>query len=358
MALAGTIWALSACGPVSSGDQASSEILTVVLTRPDASGSAVEPTVAVDPDDPDRIVVVAQYGTGYNRGGLRFWGWSSADGGGSWTSSEVVPRSVQRDPTMAADASLSFDHEGHVLLAGLYGDDIWDGVEVPKAAIALAVSEDGGGVFRPREVYGEEVEYSPTHFVGSDKPWMIVDHGQTSPYEGSVYLVWTRVTVRLDPDPPVITRALVLSFMRRDGSVMSQPNTIANGGHGAQIAVRRDGTVDVVWLQEDETSSSQSHPELVYASSSNGGSTFSSPVTLASLSGTTQVFDPHTLAMDTEGRTLACWPRSNTSGDPESGVWCGTLQADGSWSEPFHIGGGAGGVIEAYPALAGAIDGW
>ena len=103
--------------------------------------------------------------------------------------------------------SLSFDRDGHVLLAGLYGDDIWDGVEVPKAAIALAVSEDGGRVFRPRELYGEEVEYSPTHFVGSDKPWMIVDHRHASPYEGSVYLVWTRVTVRLDPDPPVITRA-------------------------------------------------------------------------------------------------------------------------------------------------------
>ena len=57
--LAGTIWAVSACGPVSRGDQAGAEILTVVLPRPVASGSTLEPTVVIDPDDPDRIVVVA-----------------------------------------------------------------------------------------------------------------------------------------------------------------------------------------------------------------------------------------------------------------------------------------------------------
>ncbi|MGH9388994.1 MAG: hypothetical protein ACRD1Z_05210, partial [Vicinamibacteria bacterium] len=50
-----------------------------------AIASVFEPIVAIDPDRPDRIVAGAQFGEGYNRGGLRFRTWATSDGGTNWS---------------------------------------------------------------------------------------------------------------------------------------------------------------------------------------------------------------------------------------------------------------------------------
>jgi len=315
----------------------------------------MEPTLAMDPGDPDHIVVAAQYGAGYNRGGLRFWAWNSRDGGISWAGSEAVPRILQEPPSMAADATLTFDVSGRVLLTGLYGGGIWEGTGVPRAAIAVAVSDDGSEPFRPQDLFAEELQISPTHFVGSDKPWTATDISPDSPFSGTLYVSWSRVTVRLGEETPSVSRDLVLSF-RRPGGVASVPRVVAGGGHAGQIAVSADGTLDVLWMDGGEGDGSVA--QLLHAYSSDGGASFSTPVVVESLSDTTQVIGLSSLAVTQSGRSLACWSRSGTKDNTrESSIWCGLNSGDGSWTKPFHIGGGNA-VVEGFPAVTGTARGW
>ena len=77
---------LSSCRPHDPIEPGSLRVSTIQLMPPGDSASVFEPFVAVDPENLNKIVVGAQYGEGYNRGGLRFWIWNSNDGGESWTS--------------------------------------------------------------------------------------------------------------------------------------------------------------------------------------------------------------------------------------------------------------------------------
>ena len=67
-------------------------VRTVALSHPEDTVSAFEPFTVIDHASPGRIYVGAQYGAGYNRGGMRIWTWSSPDGGGSWSQTRVVPK--------------------------------------------------------------------------------------------------------------------------------------------------------------------------------------------------------------------------------------------------------------------------
>src|SRR5262245_9549536 len=64
---------------------------TTVLPSPAGGSEAFEPSIAMDPTNPDRIVVAAQYGVPFARGGKGIWVWRSADGGRTWTHGQLNP---------------------------------------------------------------------------------------------------------------------------------------------------------------------------------------------------------------------------------------------------------------------------
>jgi len=310
--------------------------------------SVFEPVVAIDPDSPDRIVAGAQFGEGYNRGGLRFQTWATSDGGRNWSRQEVALRALERPPTMAADLSLAFGLEGELYGFGISGDGFRD--RVPEAALALAVSEDGGRTFTPRALLGESVDHADGAFSVSDKPWLAIDRHPGSPFRGNLYFVWTRIDVRkrdagydLDPE-------LVFSVSRDRGGSPSAPLSIAESGSGAQIAVRPDGTVDLVWVEEEEDRS----PRVLHALSHDGGATFTEPKAIESLDEASESLDLPSLAVSSDGRLSACWARGPLASAAGTAIRCSDYDEKRGWTPPSSVKVDA--AASGYPALASTGD--
>ena len=122
--------------------------------------AANEPTLAVDPTAPDRMVAAWRQ---FDDAGalLRTAGWAtSVDGGRSWTfHGSVEPGVFSSDPVLAAD------DDGRFYLLGL---------DEGYVSCRLHVSDDGGLSWAPAV---------PAR--GGDKPWLAVDRAR-----GHVYVSW------------------------------------------------------------------------------------------------------------------------------------------------------------------------
>lgn len=128
--------------------------------------AANEPSIALDPTDPDRVVIGFRH---FDDVSVLFReaGWAySADSGSSWTFPGVLEDGTQRsDPVLASDLSGNF----HYLSL----------VQTPFE-IHLFKSLDGG------VTWGGPVDPD----MGGDKPWMAVDK-TGSIGAGNIYAVWT-----------------------------------------------------------------------------------------------------------------------------------------------------------------------
>ena len=86
----------------------------VALVPPGPGVSVYEPHIAIDPSNPDRIAVGAQYGVRGGRGGRNIQLWLSEDGGRSWHTTRV-PR-PRLDGEFAADALTGFHADGGLII--------------------------------------------------------------------------------------------------------------------------------------------------------------------------------------------------------------------------------------------------
>jgi hypothetical protein len=130
--------------------------------------AANEPTLAVDPFDPNRLVVAwRQFDTVASS--FRQLGWAtSADGGRSWTPGGVLlPGAHHTDPVAVADAS------GRFQLAAL-------GIDGSHFAVDLFTSVGAGRTWT-----------GPLQTYGGDKEWLAADR-TAGPGRGHLYLTWSR----------------------------------------------------------------------------------------------------------------------------------------------------------------------
>jgi hypothetical protein len=165
-------------------------VRTVALQSPEDTVSAFEPFAVIDPASPDRIYVGAQYGPGYNRGGMRIWNWSSHDGGDTWSSgARVVPKAFPpAGQALAADLTMVVGPDGTVHHLSLTADSAPTGLMT--AAAALAQSTDGGVIFSPKLVFGTVEASTPGVMTFTDKSWLAGDHHAASPGRGNLYIGW------------------------------------------------------------------------------------------------------------------------------------------------------------------------
>jgi len=128
-----------------------------------------EPSIAVDPTDPNRVVIGwRQFDTvtsNFRQAGRGY----STDGGRSWTFPGVLDPGIFRsDPVLASDASGNFYYNCVTITpANVYQCDVFKSI-------------DGGVTFLPA-VYS----------YGGDKAWMTVDT-TTSQGAGHIYSYWSR----------------------------------------------------------------------------------------------------------------------------------------------------------------------
>ena len=291
-----------------------------------------EPHIAVDPDDPDRMFVVAQGALPYVALDPQLF-WRTEDGGRTW-SEPLVMGYIDNTPAGAAgDPVVAAGPDGLVLFAALAvmiegdPDNLTDDFGTITAHIGTRVSTDQGRTFSSFGTADLLVITGPTS-EEIDKEWLAIDTSD-GPFRGSAYLAW----VHFRPDD---TQDVLFASSRDGGNTYSTPLVLEHlvagrtGGVEAnvQIAVRPDGTVDAVW-----NSTADSQAVVLHASSTDGGASFSTPTPIATHNADTSVGMVLSLAVSAEGRLGLCWPRPGPGPADVPQVVCQQTDAAGRWGE-------------------------
>jgi hypothetical protein len=280
-----------------------------VLVNQDAAAAPQNETaIAVDPNNPNRIV------GGANDYVTRTWscfvgttpcsalgdGYSgtyySNNGGSSWCcnsnpNSNYVPTTtpsqigtlipgvehlVGGPYDAGGDPSVAFDSQGHVFYAGLG----FNRTSPPNTVAVNKGTFDGSGNL----TWGPPTFINPTTSPSTlnDKPWIAVDANPTSPFRDRVYVTWTRFIFSAGTGA-YVQSPIFFAYSGDGGQTFSTPTAISGNAHygsGSRPVVGPDGTLYVFW----DGSTRQAALDSTYVvKSSDGGATWSKPLSVSTL---------------------------------------------------------------------------
>lgn len=283
-----------------------------------------EPSIAVDPKDPDHILVGM---IDYNFPNMVTY--SSIDAGATWQGphSAKYPR---RDLGAAGDPIVAFDSKGNAYYAFI-SLDIEEFTVGPLlgsvlvSAISIAHSKDATTWTDPvqtsrstvitRQLPSEDDRVRGTIEIGFlDKPWMTIGRHPSDPNKNVIYVTYTKFIETLaifwvDELPFLGQPQLetVIELVRSDdgGVTWSKPLEISPRARytilfnpvtdartqeevgqgtndrqvvqGSDVAVAPDGTVYVAWLDTTRDDTFEGQAEVYVARSDDGGATFRRP---------------------------------------------------------------------------------
>lgn len=276
------VWFIVGCA----GDHREMPVKVFALPAPELSESAYEPHLAIDPEDPRRIVVAAQYGLSRNRGGRKIWTWQTDDGGATWQGAEQpLPGGAQS--TVAADAVAGFSIDGEALLTFLFADSV-----AFKGGLAFTRSGTRDLILGPAQVVARDRLDSGGGAI--DKPWLGVDRGSVSPGRGSIHLTWHEN--RPLPSRTVETTAM-MATSRDQGRTWSRPSRLGPF-FGVVPLVRASGDLTLVGTDRDGRAIVALTPEV-------GGSV--SAIDTIATTGPGWTIDLPTATVTGDDHVVACW---------------------------------------------------
>src|SRR3989441_4802328 len=271
----------------------------VTVNQDTLAATQNEPTIAVDPNNPNRIVVgsndyitrtwsCAISGTPCSALGDGYSGtYYSNDGGQTWCC-------VATDPThlgtlipgverltggiydAGGDSTVFFDNHGNVYFTGLG----FDRTAPPNTVTLSKGAFDTSGALH----WG-----SPT-FIGqttapstlNDKPWSAVDNNPSSSFYGRIYVSWTRFI--FNPHTGGYVQSPIIFAYSTDGGQTFSTLQLISGnvlyGQGSHVMVGPDGTVYVLWDGDTRLGSFDS---TWMTKSTDGGDTWTRPLAIAPL---------------------------------------------------------------------------
>lgn len=327
MVLIGALFTSPSSGQVAASD--------VVLAPPPAAqvipvtptpGPFSEPSIAVDPSNPQQLVSAYQVNASvaYSR-----------DAGKSWTTAEGTASAAYR---RSGDVSVAYDNRGRAFLCYIAFDKLGTTNYWARGAtrngIFVRRSPDGGKTWDKNDSV-VIAHPSEAGIPFEDKPYIVADTTH-SKYAGNLYVGWTEFT---------LTKSLMLFSRSTDGGESwSKPIEIStkeglprddNGAvEGFTGAVGSDGTLYVVWCDISG---------VVLAVSQDGGATFSPSHTIVKTG--PSYFDPEHVFRGNGFPEIGVDPRTNhlyvcwsdyANGDID--VFVASSKDHGKhWSEPARV---------------------
>jgi hypothetical protein len=361
-----------------------------VTVNGDSAGAPQnETSIAVDPNNPNRIVGGANdyvartwpctiggnpcsalgdsySGTYFSNDGGQTWCCTSSDPGHLGTIIPGVTRLAGGQYDAAGDPAVAFDSKGHVYYAGL-------GFNRTSAPNTVEVSKgtfDGGGNLS----WGPPTFINPTTSPSTlnDKEWIAVDSHAGSPFQDRIYVTWTRYIFN-PQNGSYVESPIAFASSSDGGGTFTTPKLIAGNvlyGQGSRPVVGPDGTLYVFWEGSTRLASLSS---IYMVKSSDGGASWSKPISISTLSDSSQLEDTlfrvnsfPAAAAAPNGDLYATW----TSQTPEGSVALYSRSTDGgsTWSSParsfapaartpigYPVAQPGGGTLDA-PSPAGAVE--
>jgi BNR repeat-like domain len=279
----------------------------VLVNQDIAAAPQNETAIAVDPNNPNRIV------GGANDYVTRTWscfvgitpcsalgdGYSgtyySNNGGSSWCcnsnpNSNYTPTT---DPSQigtlipgverlvggiydaGGDPSVAFDSQGHVFYAGLG----FNRTSPPNTVAVNKGTFDGGNLTWGQPTFINQTT-SPSTL--NDKPWIAVDSHTTSPFKDRIYVTWTRFIFNAN-NGHYVQSPIAFVSSSDGGATFTTPKLISGNvvyGQGSHPVVGPDGTLYVFW---DASTRLASFDSTWMVKSTDGGATWSNPLAVAPL---------------------------------------------------------------------------
>jgi hypothetical protein len=271
----------------------------VTVNQDTAGAPQNETAIAVDPNNPNRVVAAANdyvartwacdvSGTPCSALGDGYSGtYVSNDGGQTWCCTSTDPSHLgtlipgvnklaggQYDA--GGDPALAFDSQGNVYYAGLG----FDRTAPPNTVEVNKGTFDGSGNL----TWGQPTFINPTTApsILNDKEWIAADSNASSPYANRVYVTWTRFVFN-PHNGAYVQSPIFFAFSTDGGKHLSSPVNISANVHysqGSRPVVGPDGTLYVFWDGQTRLAALDS---TYMAKSTDGGHSWSKPVAVAPL---------------------------------------------------------------------------
>lgn len=273
-----------------------------------------EPSIAVDPNNPDHIVV----------GMIDFnfpcvTSYVSIDGGATWDG-PFQARYLEQDLGSGGDPTVAFDRQSNVYFSYIsIGTEEFTIGSIPfyeyVSSIVVSKSDDGGYTWsRPISTARSTIVVKRDEITLGflDKPWMTLGPSPESLGQDVIYVTYTHFKTHWQIiyifegqyfylGNPVLETTIELVQSTDGGLTWSTPIAVSPtvkrlyGGQveattygytqrvvqGSNIGVAADGTVYVSWLDTTDDDSFKGLASISVVKSSDGGRTFSKPKTVA-----------------------------------------------------------------------------
>jgi hypothetical protein len=333
-------------------------------------GSEVEPSLAASATDPAHLVAAWQQDRWSSGGADGLVSAASLDGGATWT---VTPVPFSRcgggvgrggDYDRATDPWVSISADGATVHQIGLAFDASGGSA--RQAILVARSIDGGRTWSAATALATDSDRD----FALDKPTLTADPAIAR----NVYAVWDRLTGLTAPDPRTSTGPAWFSRSEDGGESWTQAAVLHDPGPNAQtissqIVVLPDGALVNVFVRITGTSGAAMVFELVAMRSTDVGTSWDPPVTIAPLRArgardpkTGQAVRagevvPSTAVDRLSGKIHVAWEDARFSAGARDGIALSTSTDGGAtWSVPVQVNGAPG--VEAFrPAVAVAPSG-